>query len=339
MELDNSQRNPKTTNSFKLIFDPHPLARNRHFQTIVSSMKPHPNPILQQTSKTLILDAGDGVRLQGYYAPQPQSQQVKGLVLLLHGWLGHAHATYILALGERLYQSGYSLFRLNLRDHGHTHHLNPGIFRSDMLTEVVNAAQRVSALDPDRPLHLVGASLGGNFALRIAWQQSQTALFRLGHTIAICPVIDPHATTLALDNSPIYLTYFRRKWRQTFKIKQQLFSDLYNFEAEIKSKSCMAMTERFIKRYSPYPNAQSYFRQYAITPAMLGRVRSPTTIITAADDPVVPVADFYPLRNVSPQVAISIQPYGGHVGFIDIFPYRHWLNQAVLSILKEGTGV
>lgn len=284
-------------------------------------------------SQAMILDAGNGVRLQGFYAPQ--QKQAKGLVLLLHGWLGHAGSTYNLAIGEHLYRRGYSIFRLNFRDHGGTHHLNPGFFRSDLLDEVVAATRCIAKLENDYPFHIIGASLGGSFALRLAWRHAQTPISNLAHTIAFNPPVNPYHTTLALDTGPyIYLHYFRCKWREAFRNKQAAFPELYpDISAVLSAPNTMTMTEAFMP-FSPYMSALDYLKSYAVTPAMLAELQSPVTIITATDDPVVPVKDFDALRGVSPYLTPSIQPYGGHVGFINILPYRHWICQAVDAILQ-----
>ncbi len=323
---------PSTKNNTKLTFKPHLLARNRHFQTIYSSLSKAKNVNLLTLSREMILETSEGVRLQGFYAPQPAGQS-RGLLLLLHGWLGYARASYITTTGEHLYQQGFSIFRLNLRDHGDTLHLNPGAFRSDLLDEVFEAVQQIAALESNHHLHIVGVSLGGNFVLRLAYQHSQTPLPNLGQTIVVCPVLDPYTSTIVLDKNPLYLSYFRRKWRRAMKTKQNLFPELYDFSEVLKCKSCLDMTDTFIKQYGPYPHARAYFKQYTISHAMLRGLRSPVTIITAADDPFIPVSDFYPLGDLSPYLHVSIQPYGGHVGFVDIFPYRYWISQAISQIL------
>jgi predicted alpha/beta-fold hydrolase len=275
------------------------------------------------------------VRLLGYYSPQPNMVS-KGLVLLLHGWMGNVNSSYIVAMGEFLFQRGYSIFRLNLRDHGNTHHLNPGIFRSDRLDEVFVATQQIAQLEADRPFHIVGNSLGGNFALRLAWRHSQTPIPNLKHAIAFCPVINPYRTTLSMDNGPwIYLHYFRRKWRRSFRKKQAAFPDRYDFAPEIAASTCMAMTEVFIRRYSPYADAKAYLDAYAVTPEMMKGLTSPATIIPAADDPVIPISDFYDFLGLTPNLRVYIQPYGGHVGFVELFPFRLWSCQAVDTVLNH----
>jgi predicted alpha/beta-fold hydrolase len=94
------------------------------------------------------------------------------------------------------------------------------------------------------------------------------------------------------------------------------------------------MTEAFVRRFSPYDSIQDYFNSYAVTPAMLATLQTPVSIITAVDDPVVPVTDFYTFRDLTPYLQLYIQPYGGHVGFIDLFPFRRWVGQAALTILE-----
>jgi predicted alpha/beta-fold hydrolase len=318
-----------------LIFHPHPLIRNRHLQTIAPKMYRNKGTALRQAAREMILDTGEEVRLQGYYSPQAEGPS-KGVVLLLHGWLGSANSNYVVAIGEHLYRRGYSIFRLNLRDHGNTHHLNPDIFRSDRLDEVFVATQRIAQLESDRPLHIIGHSLGGNFALRLAWRHSQTPLPNLGHTITFCPVLDPYHTTLSMDNgSFVYLAYFRRKWRRGLRKKQAAFPARYDFSAEIAAPTCLAMTETFVRRYSPYPDARAYFDTYTITPEMLANTQTPITIVTAADDPVVPVSDFHAFCGLTPNLQVHIQPHGGHVGFIDIFPFRLWVCEATHTILEN----
>jgi predicted alpha/beta-fold hydrolase len=309
-------------------------ARNRHFQTIVSSLVNHKGRALIDASREMTLEAGHGVRLQGFYSPQPEGS-AKGLVLLLHGWLGHAHSSYMLGAGDYLFERGYSVFRLNYRDHGGTHHLNPGMFRGDLLAEVFGAGRQIAGLEEEQPFHIVGTSMGGSFALRLAWQHVRDPMPNLVHAVAISPPINPYHTILALDQGPaIYLAYFRRAWRQAFRNKQAAFPELYpDISALINAPTSMAMTEAFVP-YTPHPNATAYLNSYAVNTDMMRELQTPVTIITAADDPVIPVGDFYPLRNVSPQLEVSIQTYGGHVGFVDIFPLQTWIYQAIYTILS-----
>ncbi|MDD5169729.1 MAG: hypothetical protein PHN75_12985, partial [Syntrophales bacterium] len=59
---------------------------------------------LIEASTPSIIDAGQGVRLLGFYGKQPQHQNTKGLVTLLHGWEGSSGSSYILSIGKHLYE-------------------------------------------------------------------------------------------------------------------------------------------------------------------------------------------------------------------------------------------
>ena len=121
---------------------------------------------LLATAKAEIVDCGDGVRLQGFLsAPE---RPARGTVVLLHGWEGSADSNYILSAGSALLAAGFAVFRLNLRDHGDTKELNEGLFHSCRIDEVFNAVASVRDRHAAGRFAIVGQSLGGNFALRIA---------------------------------------------------------------------------------------------------------------------------------------------------------------------------
>jgi len=142
--------------------------------------------------------------------------------VLLHGWEGSVNSSYILANWARLYQAGFDVFRLNFRDHGDTHHLNPGIFHSCRLDEVINALRDLQDRLQAGPWFLAGYSLGGNFSLRVALNAEQAGL-NLAQVVAICPVINPANAMSAMEQGlRFYEWYFERKWsgHQTCRFRQ-----------------------------------------------------------------------------------------------------------------------
>ncbi|NCC94327.1 MAG: alpha/beta fold hydrolase, partial [Opitutae bacterium] len=154
--------------------------RNRWLQTGLASLRLracHTDHVLS-LSRRRVLDTSGGVRLLGFDLPHPAP---KGRVVLIHGWEGSSDSTYVRTTATRLHLAGYNVFRLNLRDHGPSHHLNEGVFLAVYLDEVVEAVTRLAAEVPHLPVALCGFSLGGNFALRIAETDSKLgAVQRLG---------------------------------------------------------------------------------------------------------------------------------------------------------------
>jgi predicted alpha/beta-fold hydrolase len=94
------------------------------------------------------------------------------------------------------------------------------------------------------------------------------------------------------------------------------------------------MTDCLVSEYSAFGSAETYFASYAVLGDALVGLTVPVQIITAADDPVIPVEDFYELAP-DPLLAVDIQPAGGHVGFVDLFPFRHRLPEMILDLLGQ----
>lgn len=280
-----------------------------------------PNPMLD-AAREIVLTTASGVRLLGYMSRQPRPHG-NGLAILLHGWEGSSRSTYIRTTGRFLFSRGFDVFRLNFRDHGPSHHLNPGIFYAVLLDEVFDAVRQVSEAENGRPVFLAGFSLGGNFALRIARKCAEWPIAGLRQVMSISPVLDPDKATDRIDANRWILAYFLKKWRRSLRAKQRCFPERYDFDGLLNIDTIREMTDRLLARYSDYDSARAYFRDYTLLGDALAAIRVPTTIVTAADDPIIAVDDFYGLRLAS-NTRLMVQDYGGHNGFLQGWRLRGW---------------
>lgn len=321
-------------------FTPPVWLANAHLQSIVPSLKIR-RPLLVRRARALlrasrnaIVDCGDGVRLLGHCSRQTAIGRApaKNLVVLLHGWEGHADSMYVLSLGSYLFELGCDVFRLNFRDHGPSHHLNQDIFHSCRIAEVVGAITQIRRLMPDSKLTVAGFSLGGNFALRVAARASGIGL-QLERAIAISPVLRPHSTMEVLENgSYIYRQYFISKWKRSLRLKQQLFPQLYDFSAVLAQRSIKAMTELLLQHYSDFPNLDTYLNGYAIVGDALAKLEIPSHIVLALDDPIIPARDLRDLAR-GPQLQIQTIPQGGHCGFMDRLNAESWADREIARLI------
>jgi predicted alpha/beta-fold hydrolase len=216
----------------------------------------------------------------------------------------------------QLLARGFEVFRLNFRDHGDTHHLNQEIFHSNRIDEVVHAARDVADHFPLRPLVLAGYSLGGNFALRVALRAPAAGL-PLAHVAAVCPVLDPARTMDAMETGlPVYLWHFERKWRASLLRKRELFPQLHDIDDRTLALRMRPLTQWLVERHTDFGTIDRYFDGYAIARDRLAGLQVPASILTAADDPVIPVADFHALR-LPVSARLEIARWGGHCGFIE----------------------
>jgi predicted alpha/beta-fold hydrolase len=312
--------------------------RGAHVQSILPSLALR-RAIVQRRcaralahSRALILECGDGVRLLAQHTPALPANPL-GAVVMLHGWEGDTNAMYMLALARRLVASGFEILRLNLRDHGGTQELNPGLFHSCRLPEVIGAVRRAQELFKGLPLHLAGFSLGGNFLLRVAADAPQAGL-RIASVAAISPVLEPRATLSAIESGlSVYQRYFVRKWSASLRAKQRAWPQLYQFNDLDAFSSLRQMTAALVERYTEFSSLDEYLDGYSITGRRLAGLTVPATIITAADDPIVPVADLTRLA-ASANLRALVTPRGGHCGFLNGLSGDTWAENAVVAQLR-----
>lgn len=322
-------------------FRPPLFLRGAHVQSVLASSALRRAAVLREAgellaaSTDLVADCGDGVRLLLHQTPP-----VRGggrLAVLIHGWEGSGQSTYLLAAANRLWRAGYRVLRLNLRDHGDSHHLNPGLFHSCRLDEALGAVAWAQAHFAGERLWLGGYSLGGNFALRIA-ARAPAAGLRIEAVGAVCPVLDPVATMYALDGGWAgYRVYFMRKWRRSLLRKQQAFPGLYEFGDLRRFRSLQAMTDFFVSEYTEFTDLFSYLRGYAITGDRLAGLEVPAHVLLADDDPVIPVADLARLAQ-PPALYVERSAFGGHCGFLGSYGLHSRIDDYLLRVFAATPG-
>ena len=271
---------------------------------------------LLASARELLLDCGDGVRLQAFYsAPSEPERAGQRLAVLLHGWEGSAASSYVLSCAALLYQRGFAVARLNLRDHGATHALNRDLFHSCRLPEVVGAVRALSGKFPQARVCLGGFSLGGNFMLRVA--ADSHAPESIAGVVAISPVIDPQATLRALEQGlGIYRRYFVRRWSRSLRIKQRAWPGAHDFTDIRRLQDLRQMTAALVRRCTDFASLEAYLEGYALTGKRLQSLRASASILLSADDPIIPAADLERLAR-SERLTVVRTEHGGHCGFMD----------------------
>ncbi len=309
-------------------FKPPRLLRNPHVQSVLASSGLRRFLSLRRGGDDIerravehVLDCGDGIRLQGFHTAQTALPEPRGLVVMLHGWEGSARSNYVLSTGACLLREGFDVFRLNFRDHGETHHLNREIFHSCRIDEVVNAVREIASRFRPRALAIAGFSLGGNFALRVALR-APAAGIALAYALAVCPVISPASGLYGLENGPrFYQRYFLHKWTRSLRMKQALFPDAELFSREELGGDLRGLTRSLVLRHTNFGSLENYLSGYSIEGDRLAALRVPATILTSADDPVIPIEDFRRLK-LPANVELDIAAHGGHCAFIGDFSLR-----------------
>lgn len=307
------------------MFHPPVLLRSRHVQTLMGS-RGH-KPWIRRRARDLVASA------ESHLITTPEGVALKLLanrsddaptVILIHGWLGHADSTHILSAATELRRVGFSVVRLNLRDHGDTAHLNQEMFHSARIQEVIDAVRHVQRKIATGACGLLGFSLGGNFALRVAKATGLPA-------VAVCPAVDPLATMHAIDSGWfVYRMYFVRKWRDALVAKQVAFPDRYDFRRALKLHTVESLTDTFVNEYTPFTDTADYLSRYDLTGTELNGTRA--TIVYAEDDPVIPSSGF---ANLPESLNLVATPYGGHCAFVHHRAEPRWIDRFAAQRLAQ----
>lgn len=329
---------PEIVDAQMLHFEPAIYLRNPHLQTLLGTSRLRLQQVMQRCqpilklSTSTVLRASDGTRLQAEYLSNPQGNHK--LAVLLHGWEGSANSAYILGCSQALYNLGYSVARLNLRDHGDTHHLNQSPFNSARLNEVAEAIVDLTRRHPHQGLVLLGFSLGGNFVLRLSTQPSLHEM-KLEKSIAICPAIDPLHTSQSLENGhPVYHRHFLKKWRNSLEKKYRYYPEIMRSPGDLKIDRLQKMNAVFVPLHTGFNDPKDFLDAYRITQKTLDAIPHRCEIIFSDDDPIINADDYDQLHSTA-NVTLHIQQYGGHCAFLQDWHLGSWIENILPELVQQ----
>lgn len=317
-------------------FDPHPSLRSPHLQTLLGRtvVKFGRGRVPEADAESTVLECCDGAKLKAMVAREPTQAP---LVILIHGWLGDSESWYVARTAHVLSAAGFRVACLLLRDHGGTAAYNREMFNSARIGEVVEACNGLIERSGAASAGILGFSLGGNFALRLASDAHVDP--RLIACLAISPVIDPAATVHAIDAGwLIYRKWFVEKWRRALREKQTAFPDVYrDLGGAMRLSTVSAMTDYIVDRYLPYRDSRDYYSRYDLRGDALRRLRVDTKIIAAADDIVIPGTSYAEVA-CGDRVHLDLFAHGGHCGFVEDWRLNSYLDGASVDFFQSRLG-
>jgi predicted alpha/beta-fold hydrolase len=320
-------------------FTPPLHLKNAHIQSALNSVGPRKMRAKQLAknlnSEQLILTTDKGVRLAAEFdrALGRKAAVKNALVLMIHGWEGSSQSAYQVTTAKYLLDHGFDVLRLNLRDHGDTQHLNKELFNSTMTGEVADAMEVFISQNNYPAVFLAGFSLGGNFTLRIAADRGKALGLRAA--VAISPPVDPVNAMVALNEGAFfYRKYFMYRWTNSLRKKLKHFPE-YDYGPQLEdAKDFEQLNRFFVPRHTEFDDAESYFRSYALTGDRLSHLEIPAHLITAADDPIIPVADLDKI-NQQDYLKFEIYPFGGHCGFITNMKGHSYMEPRLVELFSS----
>jgi predicted alpha/beta-fold hydrolase len=293
-----------------LDFRPLPLLGNPHLQTLLGAFLPGrwcPPPDRRHVVR---LPDGDGLLLHENVPPgwRPGGP----MALLVHGLTGSHASTHVRRLAGRLLARRVRVVRIDLRGTGYGLPLARGFYHAGRSDDLRAALLAMQAWSPSSPLLLLGVSLGGALALKLAGEKLVPNLARVA---ALAPPLDlvRCSALLSRPGNRIYEDNFVRDLVADARRRQRLFPDLPPLRLP-RRPTLAQFDELYTAPRSGFAGALDYYTKASCAP-LIERIAVPALLLTARDDPFIAVQPFEELK-APPHVTVRILARGGHVGFL-----------------------
>src|SRR6266404_7576909 len=259
--------------------------------------------------------------------------------VIWHGMEGSTASSYMLATAAKMFRAGFNVVRVNYRNCGGTEHLSPTLYHGGLTADLRIVVDELIKHDGLSRIFVAGFSLGGHMVLKLAGEYGDNPPAEVKAVCVVSPSIDLRASTtlMARRRNWIYQQDFLRRLKNRIKVKEKLFPDAYDSSLLNGVRSVEQFDNRYVAPHFGFADADDYYAKASSRP-LIGRIRIPTLIIHARDDPFIP---FDPLRDPSiasnPYVLLLGTDQGGHVAFVSASPgeERFWAESRVIDFCKS----
>jgi predicted alpha/beta-fold hydrolase len=298
-------------------FEPSRRLRSGHAMTLFTWARPRSFPRLPAPVGRVfeVDERGTRVLAHCHWQATPRHHPT---LLVLHGLEGSSEAHYMRGIADKGFRRGFNIVRLNQRNCGGTEHLCDTLYHSGLTADPAAVLRELVERDSLPSIAVAGYSLGGNLALKLAGEYGDSPPAALHAICAVSPTMDLEGCVRALErgaNFP-YQWNFVRNLKARMRRKARLFPDRFSTEPLRRIRSVRAFDEAYTAPHFGFRDASDYYHQ-ASALRVVHAIRVPTLIITAEDDPFVPVDPFRaPAVTGNPAIGVLATRHGGHCAFL-----------------------
>lgn len=265
----------------------------------------------------------------------------KKWVVLGHGLAGSSESNYILRLTELFNKKNYSVLRFNHRNCGDSLGFADSPYNSGRGEDLFQAIKYIQNKYLETKIVVAGFSLSGNVVLDMLCRFEDQIKVDLAMTINA--PIDLKASSLAMTSkkNTLYRAYFVN---ELLKFNDKMFKlGKFASKKNIKLKpnaSLIDYDQAFTAPLSGYTDAWDYYEKCS-TFKRLHLIKTETHMLTASDDPFIPVETYLDLKLPS-NIELNIQSRGGHMGYLTAtnsgITKNRWMDSYVHSVVSKVLG-
>ncbi|MBI1422154.1 MAG: hydrolase [Gammaproteobacteria bacterium] len=303
-------RNPQEETALPVIqstFKPAWWLRGAHAQTIWSSLlrlKPRLNIEWQRVE----LPDGDFIDL-AWAGPQTGKT-----VLLLHGLEGSVHSSYASGLMHALGRRGYRTCVMHFRGCGRGPNRLPVWYHSGQSDEPQRILEYLREQMHIEVYAAVGFSLGGNVLLKWLGERGEDTLLQRAAVVSVPFQLAHAAQGMNAGFSRLYQWYLTTSMRKKYKRKYARVASPLHVDID-KLGTFWQFDDQVTAPLHGFDGVEDYYAR-ASSRQFIPRIRVPTLILHARDDPFM-YAHTPPTPDELPDnVWLELTEHGGHVGFI-----------------------
>jgi predicted alpha/beta-fold hydrolase len=239
-------------------------------------------------------------------------------VVALHGLEGSSQVHYMRGLADKAWALGWNVVLLNQRNCGGTEHLTPGLYHSGLTEDPRAVIQSLAATEGLGRFAVVGYSLGGNLAIKLAGELSLTPAVPVDAVVAICPTIDLDRCVRAIERrqNVAYHVNFVRNLRARMRRKARSWPGAFDLSPLGRIWTIRRFDDVYTAPHHGFGDAATYYDR-ASALRVAAAIQVPTLILAAADDPFVPSAQFQePAVRDNAHIQVHVATHGGHCAFL-----------------------
>ena len=306
--------------------------RPRHLQTLWAVFRRRRLPGL--TRERLETPDGDFVDLD-WLSGLPEAP----VLLVVHGLEGGAASHYVGGLFRLAAARGWRAALMYFRSCSGELNRLPRFYHSGETGDLDHVVRTLGAREPTLRMGAVGVSIGGNVLMKWLGEQGSDAPAVLAGAVGISVPFDLIACARTMDQGPQRLLYtpsFMRSLRRKVTAKARVYPGFVNIEAVRRARTFAAYDRAVTAPLHGFADEEDYWRRSSSLP-YLARVRRPTLLLSAVDDPFIPGWSLPDPGSLPPSVQAEFVPHGGHVGFIEGWPWRasSWAERRAVEFLAE----
>lgn len=282
--------------------------------TLAGNFLPRKNALPQAEERLFQVEEDVQLMCHCHWQPQPASRPT---VIIVHGLEGSSLSQYVIGTGNKAWDAGMNVVRMNMRNCGGTEKLTPTLYHSGLSGDV--GAVLRTLVEQKKLLHvgLVGYSMGGNLVLKLSGDWGANAPRELTAVAAVSPAADlgPSADAMHEPANWIYEYKFLISLMGRLRRKVALFPERYQMPAR-RPRTIREWDHVVTARYSGFTGADDYYHRAAAA-RVVDRITVPTLIIHAQDDPFIrllPETRAKMLAN--PHITLLETEHGGHCAFL-----------------------